>query len=238
MKKRSTLLFVLLLVAFTIFFASCKKSNNSSTQCYITEIKVSTTTDSENIKLEYDNNKKLSSLLYAPSNIKKTLAYQDNFIIQTVISANGNVNEIDTIALNADGAVNTEVWDLKSGSSELIEYDTMTYDANKQLIKIIQSIAGTRYIYSNTWDNGDISSSAGDTCTYYLDKKAADGDFFWVGEVLRQGIRLTNCKHLCKGSGPYTISYLFDKDGKITSTTIVDLSWPRRYQYNYTYTCN
>lgn len=237
MKKRSPFLFASL-TAFTIFFISCKKSNSSAAQCRITEVEVSNTTDSENIKLEYSNDKKLLSLLYTPSNIKRTLAYQGNFIIETVINANGSANEIDTIALNADRLVSNEIWHIKSGSSELIEYDTMTYNASKQLIKIIQSTAGVKEVYNSTWDNGDISNSAGDTYTYFTDKSAADGDFFWVGEVLREGIRLTNCKHLCKSSGAYTISYLFDKDDKITSMTIIDLSSPRKFQYNYTYACN
>ena len=237
MKKQKLLLFAMLIV-FTAIFVSCKKSNKSSVQCSITEVKANNSADSEDIKLEYDTDKRLSSLFYAGSSTKRTLVYEGKFIIQTVVSASGSVNEVDTIATDADGLVSTEVWHFMSGSNAVIEYDTMTYDANKQLIKIVQLIAGVKQITNYTWDNGDLSSASGDTYTYYPDKKASDGDFVWTTEVLRQGIRQINCKHLCKNSGIFSVAYTFDKDEKITSTTITDPSSARKYQYNYTYTCN
>lgn len=242
MKKQRLLLFAAL-VAFTVFFVSCKKHNDStpSVQCRISNIKVNNS-DSTVFHLEYDSAKRLKSITTTPSYIygTKFFIYSGNLIYVSTDSGKGKMGEVDTISLTPSGKIATVI---QFWSNSLPIIDSMTYDNHDQLIKLIEINGPIRSEATYTWNNGDAISRDGQkylnsqSFSYYTDKNAADGDFYNMQELLNWGAHALCSKHLMKKDDGEDISYTFDTDGKIITAT-VNSGAPRDIVYTYSYTCD
>jgi len=200
------------------------------------------TYDSTQLHLEYDSAKRLKSITTTPSYIygTKFFIYSGNLIYISTDSGKGKMGEVDTISLTPSGKIATVI---QFWSNSLPIIDSMTYDSHDQLIKLIEINGPIRSEATYTWDNGDAISRDGQkflnsiSFSYYADKKAADGDFYNIQELLTWGAHALCSKHLMKKDLDGDISYTFDKDGKITTAT-VGYGATKDVVYTYSYTCD
>lgn len=218
-KQRPFLLAVLIM--FIAIFVSCKKQNNSknnysnttpSVQCRITNIKMADSRDSE-IILDYNSDKKLSSVIYTIPKKQDLFSYNGNLIIKKELDSNGNLSVIDTIVLGVNNLVSTVV-SRSALTGKVVSRDTMFYNAQNQLIK--------GYGFEYGWVRGDAVTIAYggrivNGYAYDTSKSMQDGDCLRLRDILTLGVPVFLCKHLCVGEGG-DVKYIFDSNGKITST--------------------
>ncbi|MGN6567970.1 MAG: hypothetical protein ACTHJ0_08465 [Flavipsychrobacter sp.] len=249
MKKQSLFLFAIL-VAFAAFLVSCKKqdnaqNNNSNTtpsvQCRISSIRLSNS-DSTVLQFEYDSAKRLKSITATQPYFynQKLFLYSGNFIYESTTGPNGTPYLVDTVSLTPSGKIATVIEYL---ATSLPKIDSMTYDNHDQLIKLVEINGPLRSEATYTWSNGDAISRDGQkylnsiSFSYYTDKKAADGDFYNIQELLTWGAHALCSSHLMKKDQDGNLSYTFDADGKITTATVHN-SGSSDFVYTYSYTCD
>ncbi|MBS1687847.1 MAG: hypothetical protein JSS96_03925, partial [Bacteroidetes bacterium] len=129
-------------------------------------------------------------------------------------------------------------------SRKINGYDSMYYDGHKELIRLTHRYTQPEYTWEESydWNNGDAVSynyggSTG-TYTYYADKQATQGDLAEISDLLIYGVVTKHCKHLYEGNKNQTVTYDFDKDGKITAVYNSGPASPTpQLTYSYTYTC-
>lgn len=215
MKKQSLFLFVTL-VAFTAFFVSCKKqdqshnNNTTSLQCRIINMKTIGRVNSE-IILSYNSNKKLSSVIYTLLKKQDLFTYSNNLIIKKELDSNGNLSVIDSITLGANSLVSTVV-SRSALTGKVMKRDTMFYNAQNQIIKGYGNEYG--------WVNGDaltIAYGGRILMEFYYDtsKSPQNGDYLQLRDMLTYAAHVFLCRHLCVGEGD--VRYTFDNNGKIIS---------------------
>lgn len=249
MKKQKSFLFVTL-VAFAAFFVSCKKQDNTqnnntnttpSVQCRISSIQINNP-DSTVLQFEYDSAKRLKSITATQPYVynKKLFLYSGNFIYESTTGANGSAYLVDTISLTPSGKIATVIEYL---ATSLPKIDSMTYDTHDQLIKLVEINGPLRSEATYTWYNGDAISRDGQkylnsiSFSYYTDKKAADGDFYNIQELLTWGAHALCSSHLMKKGPDGNLIYTFDADGKITTATVHNSGF-KDLVFTYSYTCD
>lgn len=229
-------------IALATFFISCKKHSGSPTQCLITEVRRTDTSGIE-MQLTYDSSRRLSMIYYPESGAKEVFTYSSNLMVRSKINNTGLLFEKDSIFLNSDGYVSSYTV-FNTGSGKVDEYDSMHYDVYGQVTQITHRSTrpGYTWVESYGWDNGDavMYDFDGNTGTYnyYTDKPTAQGDLNAISDIFKYGVVTKHCRHLFEGNKNGTVTYVFDKDNKITAVFTSGPAMPTPEQlYAYTYTC-
>jgi hypothetical protein len=192
------------------------------------------------VNFSYNNDGDISVIQQVNNNntTTKVFTYAADLIIITT-SQGGSVTQTDSLKLNSNGLLASQVQRFNGSTSKTV--NTFTYNANGQLLKTVtQSGSGTPQTNTYTFTNGDLTSATGSSnlaLTYFPDKPFIDGDYLKILQVLNIGVLYIKNVHLVKsmqtGSSLQNFNYEFDDTGKVSKLTITTGSLVETVTYQY-----
>jgi hypothetical protein len=226
---------LVLLLAFSGIFVSCKKDNDDKKPvCRIVTI---TTSTGDVTNITYNNEGKISTL--SEGGIIKVFTYAGNTII--INSNNGNFASRDSITTDSKGRpVNIRQFSDATNT----KWTNLSFEYNgDDLLKYIQTTNPVTTPVTNTatYVNGNMVSLqfSGDhtDLEYYTDKKVQQGDLLELSTVLIYGVSIYPHKNLVKsissGGSIANYSYEFNADGQITKATATGGTQVSTFTYQY-----
>jgi hypothetical protein len=242
---RTRHLFIFAAILFITWAASCTKTTTAPVIATDTVVNAQIANvrldrgsgDTENYRIVYNAQNQVDSIIettYYGTVSVSTFIYSG--LSYVVLNSGSSGAPSDSVALNADGTVNT----INSGY-----YDAYNFSYNSNGLSQRDEIYSTEQIFTNyVWVNGDIDSSyttpvnsggSGSEIYYYdLRHHWQMGDAISINDFLAYGRPTVHSKHLMtqtsNNSSPTQYAYKFDSRGRITQLTQNGMI------YYYTYT--